>query len=190
MEDKLASLLTFFKALADESRLKIVGLLAQQPRSVDELAAMLDLSAPTISHHLSRLLEAGLVQAQAQQYYSVYALRTEVLREMAREALSTEKLVAAAAEVDQDAFASKVLRDFIERGRLKTIPSQLKKKQVLLRWLAQNFEPGKEYPEKQVNTILKSYHDDYATLRRELVDYKYLGRRNAVYWRVEESLQK
>ncbi len=178
-------LLTFFKALADESRLKLVGLLAQQPRSVDELAAMLGLSAPTVSHHLARLQDAGLVQAQAQQYYNIYALRTETLQELAREILATEKLAEAAAGVNQDAFADKVLGDFLECGRLKSIPSQLKKKQVVVRWLADNFQPGKQYSEKQVNAILKKYHDDYATLRRELVDMKYLARKEGIYWRLE-----
>ncbi len=186
MEAETTKLLTFFKALADESRLKLIGLLAQQPRSVDELAAMLDLSAPTVSHHLARLQQAGLVEARAQQYYNIYTLRTEALQEMAREILATEKLAEVAAEVNQDAFARKVLGDFLERGRLKTIPSQLKKKQVVIRWLADNFEPGKQYTEKQVNAILKKYHDDYATLRRELVDMKYLARKDGVYWRVQE----
>ncbi len=177
-------LLTFFKALADESRLKIVGLLAHQPRSVDELAAMLDLTAPTVSHHLARLQQAGLVEARAQQYYNIYALRTDALQEMAREILATEKLAEVASGVNQDAFTNKVLGDFLERGRLKAIPSQLKKKQAVIQWLAENFEPGKRYAEKQVNAILKKYHDDYATLRRELVDMKYLARKDGVYWRL------
>ena len=54
-------LLQFFKALADANRLKMVGLLAQHPRSGEELAALLDLKASTVSHHLSRLAGAGLV---------------------------------------------------------------------------------------------------------------------------------
>jgi DNA-binding transcriptional ArsR family regulator len=61
-------LLTFFKAMADANRLKIVGLLAQQPYSVEQLAAMLDLKPSTVSHHLKLLSEAGLVSARAQSY--------------------------------------------------------------------------------------------------------------------------
>ncbi len=184
MENENSPLLTFFKALADESRLKIVGLLAHQPRSVDELAAILELSAPTVSHHLGRLQEAGLVQAQAQQYYSVYTLRTDVLQEMARQVLSTEKLAEVVEGVDEDAFGKKVLKDYLELGKIKTIPSQLKKRQVILRWLADKFEPGKHYPEKQVNTIIKEVHEDFATLRRELVDGKYMARKDGQYWRI------
>ncbi len=63
-------LVAFFKALADANRLKIVGLLARQPYSVEELAALLDLKPSTVSHHLSRLAEVGLVSARAESYYN------------------------------------------------------------------------------------------------------------------------
>ena len=58
-------LVTFFKALADSNRLKIVGLLAEKPYSVEELAALLDLKPSTISHHLARLSEAGVIPGAA-----------------------------------------------------------------------------------------------------------------------------
>ena len=64
-------LVNFFKALADPSRLKIVGLLAQQPYSVEELAALLQLKPSTVSHHLARLSEAGLVSAKVDGYYNI-----------------------------------------------------------------------------------------------------------------------
>lgn len=187
MSELDSQLLDFFKALANEARLKIIGLLAQQPRSVDELAAMLELSAPTVSHHLAQLQKARLVEARAQQYYNVYSLRKDVLEEMARDILSVERLSQVAETVDQDSFTNKVLKDYLVHGRLKTIPSQLKKKEVVIRWLAQKFEPAKKYPEKQVNTILKAYHDDFATLRRELVDMKLMVRKDGVYWRTDQN---
>lgn len=183
MEPKTDTLLRFFRALADENRLKIVGLLAQQARSVDELAAMLGLTPPTVSHHLARLLNAGLVEAQAQQYYSVYSLRARVLRDMAQEILTTEKLAESVQDVDQDAFSKKVLTDFLVRGRLKAIPSQLKKRQVILQWLVRKFDQDRNYPERRVNEILKACHEDFATLRRELVDAKLLTRKDGLYWR-------
>src|SRR5919202_209884 len=186
MNSHSEQLLAFFKALADENRLKIVGLLAQQPRSVDDLAAMLGLTAPTVSHHLARLQAADLVEARAQQYYNVYSLRTSALQAMAQQILSTERLAETAEHVDQDAFGKKVLGDFVVQGRLKAIPSQLKKKQVVIHWMAQKFQPGKKYSEKQVNAVLKPIHDDFATLRRELINMKYLARQDGVYWRILE----
>jgi biotin operon repressor len=186
-EAQLDRLLEFFKALADQSRLKIIGLLAQQPRSGDELAAMLELSGPTISHHLQYLQRAGLVEARAQQYYSIYSLRVDTLHSMAKEILSTEKLSQVADDVDQDAYAKKVMQVYVVDGKLKQIPSQLKKIEVIIRWLAKFFEPGRTYTEKQVNEIIKPIHEDYATLRRELIDMHYLDRKNSVYWLIEHT---
>ena len=77
-------LLTFFKALADTNRLKIVGLLSQHPYSVEQLAALLDLRPPTISHHLKLLSEAGLVTARAESYYNLYQLESTVLEQMVK----------------------------------------------------------------------------------------------------------
>ena len=53
-------LLAFFKSLSDINRLKILGLLATKAYTVEELAAALGLGASTVSHHLSKLSEAGL----------------------------------------------------------------------------------------------------------------------------------
>ncbi len=60
--EKLQNLLRFFKALADESRLKIIGILASQECSVEELAVLLELKEPTISHHLTKLKQLELVR--------------------------------------------------------------------------------------------------------------------------------
>jgi biotin operon repressor len=183
---QMDKLVEFFKALADESRLKIIGLLAQQPRSVDELAALLELSGPTVSHHLSHLQHVGLVEARAQQYYSIYSLRTETLHSMAKEILATDTLTKTVTEdVDQDAYTRKVMSIYIVNGKLKQIPTQVKKLEVILHWLVKSFEPGKQYPEKQVNEILKLQNEDFATLRRELVNFHLLDRKNNVYWRID-----
>ncbi len=184
--DKLDKLLEFFKAMADESRLKIIGLVAQQPRSVDELAALLGLSGPTVSHHLSYLQRVGLVEARAQQYYSIYSLRTETLHAMVKDILSTKKLSrAVTGDVDLDAYARKVMAVYVPDGKIEHIPTQLKKLEVVVRWLATHFEPGRRYTEKQVNEILLEYHEDFATLRRELVNFHLLDRKNNIYWRVK-----
>ena len=180
-------LVTFFKALADASRLKIVGLLAQRPYSVEELAALLDLKPSTISHHLSRLAEAGLVNARAEGDYSVYQLDQAALQASARSLFSAEQMTAAAENVDLDAYDRKVLADFsLPDGRLKEIPAQRKKLDIILRHIARTFEPGRKYPEKQVNEILARFHADTATLRRELVGSGLVARQSGQYWRVEK----
>ncbi len=86
------SLLEFFKALADPNRLKIAGLLAGQPLTVEQLAEMLNLRPSTVSHHLSYLSHAGLVSACADSYYNVYSLETGNLEKMARQLLKARDL--------------------------------------------------------------------------------------------------
>ncbi|HEY3341895.1 MAG TPA: DUF2087 domain-containing protein, partial [Anaerolineae bacterium] len=167
------------------------GLLAQQPRSVDELAALLELSGSTVSHHLSNLQHAGLVEARAQQYYSIYSLRTDTLHSMAKEILATDTLTKTVTEdVDQDAYTRKVMSIYVVNGKLKQIPNQVKKLEVILHWLVKSFEPGQHYPEKQVNEILKQQNEDFATLRRELVNFHLLDRKNSVYWRIDAGSAK
>jgi biotin operon repressor len=188
MTDQNTELVTFFKALADSSRLKIVGLLAQRPYTVEQLAAMLDLRPLTVSHHLSRLTEAGLVSARAEGYYSVYQLEEKALEEKTRHLFSHEDLTAAAANVDTNAFDRKVIADYsLPGGRLKTIPAQRKKLEAILQHVAEAFEPGVRYSEKQVNEILARFHADTATLRRELVGYGLVEREEGggEYWRKE-----
>lgn len=179
-------LVTFFKALSDANRLKIIGLLAQQPYSVEELAALLDLKASTVSHHLSKLSQVGLVSAKADSYYNVYRLDEKALEAKSRSIFSQENLAASVADVDADAYDNKVVGDYVRKdGSLKTIPAQLKKLQAILRYVVKAFKVGKRYSEKQVNEILRDYHEDTASLRRELVGFGLMKREGGggEYWR-------
>lgn len=179
-------LVTFFKALSDANRLKIIGLLAQQPYSVEELAALLDLKASTVSHHLSKLSQIGLVSAKADSYYNVYRLDEKALEAKSRSIFSQENLAASVADVDADAYDNKVVGDYVRKdGSLKTIPAQLKKLQAILRYVVKAFKVGKRYSEKQVNEILRGYHEDAASLRRELVGFGLMKREGGggEYWR-------
>jgi biotin operon repressor len=178
-------LLTFFKALADANRLKIIGLLAQQPYSVEQLSAMLELRPPTVSHHLKLLSEAGLVSARAESYYNLYQLEPGVLEQIAHHLAKQDSLPSMAAEVDMEAYDRKVLRDVLmPDGRLKIIPAQRKKREVVLRHILKQFEPGMRYTEKQVNDLLARFHEDTATLRREMIAYKMMDRAEGKYWKI------
>jgi biotin operon repressor len=181
-------LLTFFKALADANRLKIIGLLSQQPYSVEQLAAMLDLRPPTVSHHLKLLSEAGLVSARAQSYYNLYQLELGTLEQITRSLLAQDKLPHMADDVDLQAYDRMVLRNImLPDGRLKVIPAQRKKREAVLKHILKAFQLGVHYSEQQVNEILARFHDDTATLRRELIVYKLMGRANGEYWRIDNK---
>lgn len=188
MADPNEELLTFFKAMADATRLKIVGLLAKEPLSVEQLAEMLNLSASTVSHHLSKLLQAGLVSVRPESYYNIYRLELQTMERMANRMLVPETYPAAAAGADPEAYDRKVVGNFTTRdGRLKTIPAQRKKLDAILRHVVQAFEPGVRFSERQVNKILSGFHEDTATLRRELVGAHLLQREGGggEYWREE-----
>ena len=170
-------MICFVKALADANRLKMIGLLARQGYSVEELAVLLNLKAPTVSHHLSRLAEVGLVTARAEGYYTIYQLDRKALEAAARGLFSDEQMTAASMEVDLEAYDRKVLANFIlPDGRLREIPAQRRKLEVVLHYVVKVFEPGVKYNEKQVNEALARFHEDTATLRRELVGYGLMKR--------------
>jgi DNA-binding transcriptional ArsR family regulator len=180
----------FFKVLGEPQRLKIVGLLAQSPHSVEQIAKTLKLGVSTVSHHLARLSDAGLVSAKAESYYSIYSLNANVLRDLARTLLQqTEKNVISQAE-HPDAFERKVLSTFTETdGRITAFPVQEKKYLVLVRHVLKAFVPGVRYTEKRLNQILANYNEDTARLRRSLVEYRYMAREGGggKYWRIDAA---
>jgi len=186
-------LLAFFKALADETRLKIVGLLANGPRTTDQLAAQLDLRAPTISHHLEKLTAVGLVGPEpARGHEKPYALRLDALHATAGRLLGDRAALAALAPEPTaeagDAYEREIWRNFSNPdGTLKEIPAQRKKLSAILARLAREFAPEQAYTEKQVNALLRRYHEDTASLRRELIGARLLSRERGVYRRFDAS---
>lgn len=186
-EEKIEELLNFFKALADPNRLKIIGLLAQQDLSVEQIAEMLNIASSTVSHHLSRLNKAGLVSARAEGYYNIYQLNAKKLESLSKELLTPDQLPTFVKEVDMDAFDQKVVKNFTNPdGSLKAIPGQLKKMKAVLNYILPEFEDGKRYQEKEVNQILERFHQDYAQLRRSMIDTGLMKRENGIYWKNEQ----
>lgn len=184
-ERNLIQRAAIFKALGHPTRLLMVNLIHEKPRHGEELAAILSLNPATVSHHLARLSEAGLVSAHKDQYYQMYSLQRDLLKislmemvQMPQDAINTG--------TTPDAFRDKVLHAFFKRGRLKQIPAQQKKKQIILEVIAAEFEPGRKYSEREVNQVLMDFNDDYASLRRFLIEFGFLAREQDVYWRVME----
>ena len=83
-----------------------------------------------------------------------------------------------------DAVASDLrLRVFLRNGMIETIPAKHSRRRLLLDQIAQAFEPGVRYPERDVSLFLGGLHPDYAALRRYLVDEELLTRAGGQYWR-------
>lgn len=175
-------LVQFLKVLADESRLRILGLLAGQESSVEELAAYLKLKPPTVSHHLNRLRELQLVAMRTEGNVHFYRFQPESLYRLHR-MLTPEKLSQLTNDVQGDEWERKVLRDFLNGEELKEIPASRKKRLVILKWIADKFEMDVKYPESGINETIGRHHPDFATLRRELIVNGLMDRANGVYWR-------
>ena len=177
-------LLDFFKALANENRLKIIGILANRACSVSDLADLLDLKEPTVSHHLGMLKELGLVTMQADGNTHIYSLNQDALIQMNKDLFSSGRMAALVENVDEQGWEGKVRSNFVVDGKLTEIPAQLKKRMVILRWLADKFELDRRYPEKELNEVIKQYHPDYASLRRYMIETGLMQRESGVYWRL------
>jgi hypothetical protein len=177
----------FFAALADEDRLRIAGVLALREASTQELAALLSMPDRDASRHLAMLADLGIVAARREGAIQVWSLDVQGLREQRKRLLARERVPSPADRPGTPEWERLVLRNYFDGERLKEIPSNQKKKQVILTWLVSQFEVGREYTEREVNEIIKRHHPDFAELRRALVDYHYMQRENGVYWRVDDA---
>jgi hypothetical protein len=167
--------------LADGARLRVVAALTLGASTGAGVAGLAGLEPPASERALDRLIRAGLVERTAGPA-PVYRLRQEVFVELARaEGLSRPR--PDAAPEDATAEQADVLRHFVVDGRLSSIPVARGKRRVVLDWLAGRFEPGRIYPERDVNFMLGVVHADYAALRRYLVDEGFMERRDGFYWR-------
>jgi biotin operon repressor len=189
------SLLDMLKALADDSRLALLRLLAQGERTVGDLAQQVGLGEPTVSHHLTRLREAGLVTLRMAGSQRFYRVNETGLARFKRLAAEVEKTAPAPEPPDDDqgwiaalgwsAEDQQILREHTQGRQLTHLPSKQKKTLVIIRWLATLFQPERLYSEPEVNEVIKAvYAVDYVSLRRDLVDLGYLRRERGggKYW--------
>lgn len=187
MENNFGQLLQFFKTLGHETRLQIVGLLANGERSVGDLAEALKLTEPTVSHHLAMMKELGLLGVRAEGTTRIYWLDTTFLERMSKDIFSQDNLAHLVVENKEDASEQKILQTFVEDNRIKEIPARRQKRFVVLQWLVNQFEQGVRYPEAEMNARLKKYHSDNAALRRYLIENGLMQRENGIYWRIDQA---
>ena len=182
-----AEAISLFKCLADKSRLQILKSLAVEDMYVERLAERLGLTAPTISFHLKKLSDAGAVTAYKSQYYMMYSLNKEIFQTSILDILQQESDEAQKqARRDAD-YRQRVIDAFFEYGKLKSIPTQLKKERIILEVIAEAFEFDRMYSEREVNIIIADFHDDFCTIRRDMVSERLLGRNGMEYWRMKND---
>ena len=181
-------MLPYFKALAHESRLKLLGLLAQREHSVQELAQLVGVREPTVSHHLAMLRYLGLVRLREDGNTHWYAFQPDVLTQLAKRLSSPAAIAGLSPKSSPEDWMAKVLDSFVRPdGTLSGIPASRKKRWVVLSWLARQFDLGRRYSEAEINAALLVRHWDSATLRREFIGYRMMAREGGVYRRLPEN---
>ncbi len=162
--------------LADETRLRAFAAVVLGARETGDVAARGRLTERDALKALTRLSSAGLVERAVDGWIA----RPHVMAESV--AASVDRVEPMDHGVDDPAEAA-VLRTFMPEGRLTQIPTARSKRLVILDHVCRVFEPGERYSEREVVALLRAFHDDYAALRRYLVDEGFLSRENGVYWR-------
>ena len=178
-----ADAIRLFKCLADKSRLQILKSLVQEDMYVERLAQRLGLTPATISFHLKKLEDAGAVTSYKDQYYTMYSIRQEVFMANIIDIIKEESDEAEEQRHREENYRKKVITSFFEYGKLKSIPSQRKKERICLEEIAKSFEIGKDYGEKEVNTMIENFYEDYCTIRRDMISEGIMERNGTVYVR-------
>jgi hypothetical protein len=153
--------------LADSDRLRVFSALVLGARTPSDVGEATGLGPREVARALRRLQVGGLVDADL-------TVRTEQFRQ-----------ARAAAPPDQGGEG--VVGRFVRDGVLRSFPAQESKRRLVLEHIAQAFEPGRHYPEREVDAVLRAWTEgggtDHATLRRYLVDHQLLARDGGEYWR-------
>jgi len=174
--------------LAEPVRLRALAALTLGARTLGEVVATAGLDVPSAGRALERLVAGGLVEEtpgdrRTPPTYRVLEERLQATARM-RAAPKPDPMPG-----DDSVPGNLVLATFFRDGRLVSIPAASAKRRVVLDYLAGRFEPGKVYPEREVNFLLGQVHTDYAALRRYLVDDGFLERRDGFYWRAGGSFE-
>lgn len=176
--------LKLFKGLADRSRLLILKSLLEEDMYVERLAQRLELTPATVSFHLKKLMDAGAVSSRREQYYTMYSINKEVFQCRILDILGEKSSDAQRQQEREARYRQRVLDSFFEYGRLKSIPAQRKKERICLEEIAKELELGRPYPERELNQVLLRFHQDYCTLRRDMISEGILRREEGLYTRL------
>jgi DNA-binding transcriptional ArsR family regulator len=178
------------EALADETRLRLLELFAERDElTAQEIQEALELTQSTASRQL-RSLALYLVERRGEGASKYYQLSPAQF-DMTFRAL--KRLLNGAQESDQDARqeAGDLRRFMDRRGRLTMFPTKRRDQLLVLEYLAERFELGRMYTEREVNDVIARHlsYDDFVTIRRELFNWKFLGRERdgSRYWRINPA---
>ena len=175
-------LLSFVKALASADRLRIVGLLSLGSKRAAQIAEALGVHASEVNRHLEQLTASGVVHEAD----GVYDLNEKAIESLARGQFEGKRPVFVPEENEAE-DVRKVLKAYLNAdGTIKQIPQEGKKLLIILNYVLDAFAFDTTYTEMEVNSVLRRFHVDTASLRRAFIDYGFLSRESdgSKYWRV------
>ena len=176
--DRVKEKLELLKLLADETRLEILNILLKEDSYVEKIACDLSLTPATICYHLKKMESAGVVNCSRSQFYMIYSLNREIFNKPLYEMIKKDEPV-----IDtEEKYKKEVISHFFKYGRLTQLPTQRKKREIVLLEIAKEFKSGEKYDEKEVNEIIHRFHEDHCTIRREMIACGIMAREKETYW--------
>lgn len=174
MKEKLELL----KLLADETRLEILNILLREDSYVEKIACELSLTPATICYHLKKMEATGVVNCSRSQFYIIYSLNRDIFNKPLYELIKKDEEL-----VDtEEKYKKEVISHFFKYGRLTQLPTQRKKREIVLWEIAKEFKSGEKYDEKEVNEVIHKFHEDHCTIRREMIACGIMAREKEIYW--------
>ena len=183
----IESVVSLLKALADETRLRMVGLMVERARSGQELASILGVTPPTVSHHLQVLRRAGLLKEERDSPYIFYSIDLTTVRRGMRQVTDEKRVQKFGNRAGLPDDKRRVLRNFFDGSRLVQIPAQRRKQEIVLEEILRRLPRRKVYEERQLSRWLEAIHEDYASLRRGFIDGHYMQRTRGKYTLTERG---
>ncbi|NMA84316.1 MAG: DUF2087 domain-containing protein [Epulopiscium sp.] len=150
---------------------------------VELLSERLGLSTSTIFFHLKELMDADIVSCKKEQYYTIYSLNEEIftmnLKDLVKDNRNEEVL-----NLREEKYKERVIESFFKYNKLMNLSVQKKKKQIVLEKIIESFEWDRIYTEKEVNLRIADIHDDFCTIRRDLIGFNLMTRKGGEYKRI------
>lgn len=179
--DPKPALVQLFKGLADPTRLRMIAAMVDRPRCGQDLSAEVGVTPATVSHHLRVLSEAGLLRETRQAPYTFYQLDIEALQGAVKAVSSPKRVRELATASPVDTETRDVLRAFFDGPRLRALPAQRRKKEIVLEEVLRRLPRRREYREPELNRFIEVVHPDFCTIRREWIMGGYMEREAGVY---------
>jgi RimJ/RimL family protein N-acetyltransferase len=174
--DEPVSPLDLLRAVLDPVRLAVLGSAAQGSLSIDGVAQRLGVHRKDVAKAIGDLRSLGILDKDG-------SLDREILADIGRSLPSGHSYDGEPIDGPWTGNEAITLGRFFSGDRLVEIPSSASKRRLVLEKIAQEFEPGERYAERDLNFKIQLIHADYAAIRRYMIDEGLMDRADGAYWR-------